>query len=73
MSSKEVKIKQEYIDKRTVQRNINKKLISKKEYESYLKSLKDEASDADPVVISDEKPTVELVQTDVEPLRELTS
>jgi deoxyadenosine/deoxycytidine kinase len=43
------------LDKRIIDRNIEKELLSKKEYEAYLKSLKDESGACEPLALKDDK------------------
>ena len=54
MSSKET-IDVKLIDKRVVSKNLTKKVLSKQEFESYLKSLRDEQQHCEPVRISYER------------------
>jgi hypothetical protein len=42
-------------DKRIVTRNIYKNVLSEKEYNNFLKSLPDDASEGEPVTIEDEE------------------
>ena len=41
------------VDKRIVSRNINKKLLTEKEYENFLKSLPDDADEGEPLTIEE--------------------
>ena len=42
------------VDRRIISRNFNKKLLTEKEYESFLKSLPDDSEEGEPVSIEDE-------------------
>ena len=43
------------VDRRIIKRNINKKLLSEKEYEGFIKSLPDDSDEGEPIVIDEEK------------------
>lgn len=42
------------VDKRIISRNINKKLLTEKEYEHFLKSLPDDSEEGEPLIIEEE-------------------
>ncbi len=48
------KLENHKFDKRIIHKNIEKQLVSRKEYESYLKSLPDDKANAELLEISDE-------------------
>lgn len=51
MISKKIGLPKYISDKRIIDRNIRKKLISQKEYEEYLKTLPDETQSVDQIKI----------------------
>ncbi|MBI3017784.1 MAG: hypothetical protein HYY62_07335 [Deltaproteobacteria bacterium] len=48
------KFDERLLDKRVVQRNVVKKLLTEEEYKSYLLRLKDESAQCEPVRLEDE-------------------
>lgn len=48
------KLNERLLDKRVVQRNVVKKLLTEEEYKSYLSHLKDESAECEPVQLEDE-------------------
>lgn len=42
------------VDRRIISRNVNKKLLTEKEYENFIKSLPDDSEEGEPLTIEDE-------------------
>ncbi len=53
--TKAIKVDERLLDKRIVQRNITKKLLTEEEYKSYLSQLKDESSQCEPIHIEEDE------------------
>lgn len=53
------KLSEHVLDKRIVQRNITKKLLTEEEYKAYLSQLKNESDHCEPVHIDEDETTSE--------------
>ncbi len=50
---------EQLVDRRTVERNIEKGLLTRKDYDKYLDKLKDVEDNAEPVVLEEEEEAAE--------------
>ena len=58
--AKNIKVLDEHLlDKRIIQRNITKKLLTEEEYKSYLSQLKDESNQCEPVQLDEDEASSE--------------